>query len=282
LVEEVVLRGQGLRAYRLAEREGENVSDEVVDRRSEIEDAARLIREARNVIALTGAGISTESGIPDFRGPQGVWTKDPAAEKRATLQHFVANRDARVQSWQNRLTSPLGMAEPNAGHAALTELHGKGKLGLLVTQNIDGLHQAAGFPASAIVEIHGTVHEFQCLSCPDRGPIEKVLERVRAGDEDPHCRSCGGILKSATISFGQSLVARDLERSQMAAERCDLVLAIGTSLGVYPAAGIVPLALQAGARLVIMNAQETPFDEYASVILRGQLGKVLPEVAALV
>lgn len=277
-----MLRGQGLHAYRFAEREGENVSDEVVDRRSGIEDAARLIREARNVIALTGAGVSTESGIPDFRGPQGVWTKDPAAEKRATLQHFVANRDARVQSWQNRLTSPLGMAEPNAGHAALTELHFKGKLGLLVTQNIDGLHQAAGFPASAIVEIHGTVHEFQCLSCPDRGPIETVLERVRGGDEDPHCQSCGGILKSATISFGQNLVARDLERSQSAAARSDLVLAIGTSLGVYPAANMVPIALQAGAKLIIMNAQETPFDEYASVILRGQLGKVLPEVAALV
>ena len=277
-----MLRGRGPHAYRLAEREGDNVSDEVVDRRSEIEHAAQLIREARDVVALTGAGISTESGIPDFRGPQGVWTKDPAAEKRATLQHFVANRDARVQSWQNRLTSPLGMAEPNAGHAALTELHFKGKLGLLVTQNIDGLHQAAGFPGSAIVEIHGTVHEFQCLECPDRGPIEKVLERVRAGDADPHCRSCGGILKSATISFGQSLVARDLARSQVAAERCDLVLAIGTSLGVYPAANMVPIALQAGAKLVIMNAQETPFDEYASVILRGQLGKVLPEVAALV
>lgn len=277
-----MLRGQGLRAYRLAEREGENVSDEVVDRRSEIEDAARLIREARNVIALTGAGISTESGIPDFRGPQGVWTKDPAAEKRATLQHFVANRDARVQSWQNRLTSPLGMAEPNAGHAALTELHGKGKLGLLVTQNIDGLHQAAGFPASAIVEIHGTVHEFQCLSCPDRGPIEKVLERVRAGDEDPHCRSCGGILKSATISFGQNLVADDLQRAGDAASNCDLFLAIGTSLGVYPAAYLPRYALQNGARLVIVNAQETPYDRYAAAVLRDAIGEVLPQVVALV
>lgn len=258
------------------------MSEAVGHRRAEIEHAVQLIREARNVVALTGAGISTESGIPDFRGPQGVWTKDPEAEKRATLQHFVANRDARVQSWKNRLTSSLGAAEPNAGHAALTELHFKGKLGLLVTQNIDGLHQAAGFPANAIVEIHGTVHEFQCLSCPDRGPIEKVLERVRAGDEDPHCRSCGGILKSATISFGQSLVARDLERSQEAAAQCDLILAIGTTLGVYPAAGMVPLALRSGAKLIIMNAQETPFDEYASVILRGQLGTVLPEVAALV
>jgi NAD-dependent deacetylase len=172
--------------------------------------------------------------------------------------------------------------QPNAGHRALVDLHRKGRLDLLVTQNVDGLHQRAGFPPARLVEIHGTVHEFQCLSCPDRGPIERVLERVRAGDEDPHCRSCGGILKSATISFGQALVPDDLERAQVAAATCDLILGIGSTLAVYPAASMVPIALRAGAKLIIMNAQETDFDPYASVILRGQLGTVLPKVVDLV
>lgn len=256
--------------------------NEPVDPPEAIEEAVRLIRDASKVVALTGAGISTESGIPDFRGPQGVWTKNPEAEKRATLQHYIASREARVASWKSRIESPMWTVQPNAGHRALVDLHRKGKLDLLVTQNVDGLHQRAGFPPARLVEIHGTVHEFQCLSCPDRGPIERVLERVRAGDEDPHCRSCGGILKSATISFGQALVPDDLERAQMAAATCDLILGIGSTLAVYPAASMVPIALRAGAKLIIMNAQETDFDPYASLVLRGQLGTVLPKVVDLV
>jgi NAD-dependent deacetylase len=256
--------------------------DERTDSPEDIAEAARLLREAVRVVALTGAGISTESGIPDFRGPQGVWTKDPEAEKRATLQHFVANRDTRVQSWKMRAGAAPAGYEPNAGHRALAELHAKGRLELLVTQNVDGLHQRGGFPESHLVEIHGTVQKFQCLDCPDRGPIDVVLERVRAGDEDPHCRSCGGILKTATISFGQSLVMDDLERAQLAAAGCDLILGIGTTLAVYPAASMVPIALQAQAKLIIMNAQETEFDAWASVILRGRLGSVLPAVVAQV
>ncbi|MFN0095525.1 MAG: SIR2 family NAD-dependent protein deacylase [Dehalococcoidia bacterium] len=251
-----------------------------MDETHAIREAAELLAKARRVVALTGAGISTESGIPDFRGPQGVWTRDPAAEKRATLQHYVAHPDARAAAWQNHLKGEVRQKQPNAGHFAMTDLHRKGKLSTLVTQNVDGLHQKAGFPDEHVIEIHGTVHRFQCLSCTDNGPIEKVLARVEAGEADPPCRSCGGILKSATISFGQQLVARDLMRAETAASTCDVILAVGTTLAVYPAAGMMPIALRCGAKLIIMNAEETQFDEYASVVLRGTLGTVLPAVAA--
>ena len=243
---------------------------------------ASLLREARSVVVLTGAGISTDSGIPDFRGPEGVWTKNPAAERTATIQHYVANRDHRVRSWANRAGSPMHTAEPNAGHLALAELERKGKLDTLVTQNIDGLHHDAGTSPERIIEIHGTVRDFACLDCTDRGPIEVVLERVRDGDEDPHCSSCGGLLKSATISFGQALIAKDLERAQLAAANSDLFLAIGTSLTVYPVAALPEIAIQCGARLVILNAQETPYDPVASAILRGGIGEVLPQIVELV
>ena len=249
---------------------------------ADIEAVAALLREARSVVVLTGAGISTESGIPDFRGPDGVWTKNPDAERTATIQHYVANRDHRVSSWANRAGSPMQTAEPNAGHLALAELERKGKLDTLVTQNIDGLHHDAGTSPARIIEIHGTVRDFACLDCTDRGPIEVVLDRVREGDEDPHCRSCGGLLKSATISFGQALIASDLERAQLAAANSDLFLAIGTSLTVYPVAALPEIAIQYGARLVILNAQETPYDSAASVILRGGIGDVLPRIVELV
>lgn len=247
-----------------------------------IEQVAALLREAQQVAALTGAGISTESGIPDFRGPQGVWTKNPRAEKTATLQHYMGSRDVRVTAWRNRVDSRMFDAAPNAGHLALAELERKGKLASLVTQNVDGLHQAAGSSPDRVIEIHGTVHDYQCMGCGDRGPMPVVLERVRAGEDDPPCQACGGILKSATISFGQNLVPEVLERSQWAAGNCDLFLAIGTSLGVYPAAGLPMIALRTGAKLVILNAQETPFDEHAEVIIREPLGTVLPAIVARV
>lgn len=250
--------------------------------RDGIERAAELLRDAQRVVALTGAGISTESGIPDFRGPQGVWTKNPDAEKRATLQHYMANRDARVASWQNRMNSPVYEAQPNAGHVAMAELERKGKLHTLVTQNIDGLHQKAGSSPERTIEIHGTVHEFMCMGCGEQGDIQRVMKRVEAGEEDPPCRTCGGILKSATISFGQNLIPEVLERSNAAASSCDVFLAVGTSLGVYPAANLPIIALQNGAKLIIVNAQETPFDEYAEVIIREPIGTVLPRIAEAV
>lgn len=246
------------------------------------EFVAALIREARSVVALTGAGISTESGIPDFRGPQGVWTKNPGAEKLATLSHYMSSREARVASWRNRIGNPMFSAQPNAGHRALVDLERKGHLDLLVTQNVDGLHLKAGTSPGRLVEIHGTVHEYVCMACGDRGPMPDALARVEAGEDDPDCRQCGGILKSATISFGQNLVAEDLERSQRAARRCDLFLAIGTSLTVYPAADLPREALLNGARLVVINAQETPYDGHAAAVLRAPIGTVLPEIVRAV
>jgi NAD-dependent deacetylase len=249
---------------------------------SDVDTIAGLVRDAQRIVVLTGAGISTESGIPDFRGPQGVWTKNPDAEKTATLQYYVSDPEIRKKAWQNRLRSEMWQAEPNAGHRALADLERKAPLHTLVTQNVDGLHQAAGTSPERVIEIHGNVHEVKCLSCSFRGPMPETLERVRAGEEDPRCLGCGGILKSATISFGENLVPDDLDRAQRAAQDSDLFLAVGSSLTVYPAAGLPEGALASGARLVVMNAQETPFDRVAAAVFRDQLGIVLPELVALV
>jgi NAD-dependent deacetylase len=239
----------------------------------------RWLAEARHIVVLTGAGISTESGIPDFRGPQGVWTKNPAAEKTATLQYYVNDRDVRRQAWRNRVDGGgYWTAEPNAGHRALVELERKAALDLLVTQNVDGLHHAAGSSPDKVIEIHGNVREVKCLSCSGRAPMEVALDRVRAGEEDPDCPECGGILKSATISFGENLVPDDLARAHAAASRADLFLAAGTSLAVYPAAGLPEHALARGARLVVMNAEPTPFDGAAAVVVRDRLATVLPAI----
>jgi NAD-dependent deacetylase len=236
------------------------------------------VARAERVVVLTGAGISTDSGIPDFRGPQGVWTKNPGAEKTATLSYYVSDPEVRKLSWRNRLESPAWSARPNAGHAAIVELERQGRLHTLVTQNIDELHQQAGTDPGKVVEIHGTMRQVACLSCGERAPMERALDRVRAGEEDPPCRTCGGILKSATISFGQNLVVEDLERSQRAAESCDLLLAVGSTLTVYPAAGLVPVAKSAGAGLIIVNAEPTPYDSMADAVLRGSISEVLPAV----
>ncbi|HEU5322931.1 MAG TPA: Sir2 family NAD-dependent protein deacetylase [Methylomirabilota bacterium] len=236
------------------------------------------VAEARRIVAFTGAGISTDSGIPDFRGPQGVWTRNPGAEKQATLQHYVADPEVRRQAWRTRLESPAWRATPNAGHRALVELERRGQLDTLVTQNVDGLHQLAGSSPERVVEIHGTMREVTCLSCGERAPMERALARVRAGEADPPCRSCGGILKSATISFGQALVERDLLRAQQAARRCDLMLAVGSTLSVFPAAGVVPLAREAGARVVILNAEPTQMDDLADAVVRGPITRLLPRM----
>jgi NAD-dependent deacetylase len=246
----------------------------------QIAQVADLLRAARRVVVLTGAGISTDSGIPDFRGPQGLWTKNPGAEKLSSLQHYMQDPDVRRRAWQARLGHEAWQAKPNAGHLALVELEVRGRLDTLITQNIDGLHQRAGNSAERIVEIHGTIHEVVCMSCADRRPMQSALSRVRNGEEDPPCLRCGGILKSATISFGQSLVAADLRRAEVAARGCDLLLAIGSSLSVFPVAGVVPVAKQSGAHVVIMNGVATDMDRVADVALHGQLGALLPRVVA--
>ena len=246
--------------------------------RSEEGEARGLIDAAQRIVVLTGAGISTESGIPDFRGPQGLWTRDPQAEKMATIQHYMADPDVRKRAWQSRLHSPAWTAEPNAGHRAIVVLERRGKLHTLITQNVDGLHAKAGSDPARIVEIHGTMREVVCMACNERAPMERALARVRAGEADPACRTCGGILKSATISFGQALVRDDLMRAQRAAEACDLILAVGTTLAVFPVAGVVPTAKEAGARIIIVNAEATAMDDLADVVLRGSIGQVLPRL----
>ena len=242
--------------------------------------AGIVLAAAERVVVLTGAGISTDSGIPDFRGPNGVWTRDPAAEKASTLSHYVSDPDVRRAAWRNRLASPAWSAEPNAGHRALVELERQGRLHTLVTQNIDGLHQRAGSDPALVVEVHGTMRRVACLSCGETAPMERALERVRGGEEDPACRSCGGILKSATISFGQSLVAEDIERAFAAAEACDVLLALGTSLTVQPVSRLVPTAKQAGAAVVILNAEPTPYDGLADAVVAGSISEVLPRLVA--
>lgn len=242
-----------------------------------LDELRTYIREARTVTVLTGAGVSTDSGIPDYRGPQGVWTKDPAAERLSTPQDYLADPDVRIAAWRRRLDHPMWKAEPNAGHRALADLERAGRVGTIVTQNIDGLHQKAG--SRSVIEIHGTAWEAECLSCSWRGPMLETLERVRAGEPDPPCEVCGGILKSATISFGQPLRADVLAAAERAATACELFMAVGTSLQVWPAAGLCEVAISAGARLAIVNAAATPYDGKATVVLREPIGTVLPRLA---
>jgi NAD-dependent deacetylase len=235
------------------------------------------LTEARRIVVLTGAGISTDSGIPDFRGPQGVWTRDPEAERLSTLQYYVADPDVRRRAWRARLAHPWS-APPNAAHAALVDLERQGRLRALVTQNIDGLHQRAGSSPERVLEIHGTVHDVICLSCGDRTTMRSALDRVEAGDPDPSCLVCGGILKSATISFGQELDVRVIAAAAEAASDSDVFMAVGTSLTVHPAAGLTDLAAAAGSRIVVVNAEPTPYDDIAELVIREPIGSALPRL----
>ena len=245
-----------------------------------VETVRGWVRASSRIVALTGAGISTESGVPDFRGPLGVWTTNPKAERLSNIHHYMSDPEVRRLAWQSRLNHPAWSATPNAGHRALVELERRGTLHALVTQNIDGLHQQAGHAPARVIEVHGTMREVMCMSCRWRGPTGATLDRVRAGDDDPACEQCGGILKSATISFGQSLDPAVIDRAMQAAARADLLLVIGTSLQVYPIAGAVPVAKSAGARIVIVNAEPTPLDEIADATLREPIGEILPVLCA--
>jgi NAD-dependent deacetylase len=245
-----------------------------------VTSAKRLVDSGRRITVLTGAGISTDSGIPDFRGPNGVWTKNPEAERTATLDAYLSDPEVRRQSWQNRLHSPAWDAQPNPGHLALVELERQGRLHAILTQNIDELHQRAGNDPSLVVELHGTMFRVRCWACGWEGPMTSALGRVRAGDPDPRCEVCGGILKSATISFGQALDPRAIARAERVSRECDVFMAVGSSLGVYPAAGFVEVAYHAGAAVVIVNAEATPYDGLAAAVLRGSISELLPALVA--
>ena len=237
-----------------------------------------LIEGAERLVVLTGAGISTDSGIRDFRGPNGVWTKDPDAERRSQLQYYVSDPELRKSGWRQRLDSPIFRVEPNRGHFAIAERAKRFGLHALITQNVDGLHQAAGVDPWKVIEVHGTAHEWGCLTCDAGGPIQEVLDRVRGGEEDPHCEVCGGILKTRTISFGQNLVPEVIQRAEQVSIECDVLLCVGSTLGVHPVAGCVPVAKRTGAKVIILNSHETEMDRIADDVIRGQISEELPEM----
>lgn len=241
---------------------------------AELDRTREWLRSAQRVTVLTGAGVSTPSGIPDFRGPNGLWTKDPSAAAMFDIDRYRADPDLRRRAWVNRRDHPAWTAEPNPAHHAFVALERSGRLRALLTQNIDGLHQRAG--STSVVELHGTLFVAACLDCGERVPMTDVLVRVEDGEDDPACSACGGIQRSATIAFGQRLDTQVLEAAVMAAADCDVFLAAGTSLQVNPAAGLCQVALRAGARLVVANGSPTPYDDVAHAVLRADLTEVLP------
>jgi NAD-dependent deacetylase len=246
-----------------------------VDLELALAEVATWVAEARRIVALTGAGISTDSGIADFRGKNGVWTRDPEAEKASTIEHYMSSTEVRARAWRMRLGSPAWAAEPNAGHRALAVLERQGRLATTITQNTDGLHQLAGSDPDRVVEMHGTMRRVRCTSCGEEADMRRALDRVEAGEADPPCRTCGGILKSATVLFGEGLDHDDVQAAEVAARSCDLMLAVGTTLAVYPVALLPSIAVRAGARLVIVNGRATEQDDLADAVLRGSISEIL-------
>ncbi|MCF3102536.1 NAD-dependent deacetylase [Streptomyces roseoverticillatus] len=225
---------------------------------------------------LSGAGISTDSGIPDYRGPNGVWRRDPEAEKLVTYTYYMSDPEIRRRSWRMRRDGPALHARPNAAHEAVARLEQAGVPVRVITQNVDGLHQMAGMPERKVLELHGTARAVQCTRCKARSSMEAALERVAAGDPDPACETCGGILKSATVMFGEGLDPQVLGEAVAVAKACEVFIAVGTSLQVHPAASLAGLAADHGARLVIVNAEPTPYDDRADELVREPIGTALP------
>ncbi|MFD9433878.1 NAD-dependent deacetylase [Streptomyces sp. NPDC060002] len=230
------------------------------------------------VAILSGAGVSTDSGIPDYRGPNGVWRKDPGAEKLVTYEYYMGDPEIRRRSWQMRRRMRALAAEPNAAHRAVVELERSGVPVRVITQNVDGLHQLAGMPVRKVLELHGTVRSAVCTRCHARGPMDDALARVEAGDEDPACLTCGGILKPATVMFGERLDPVVLGEAVAVTKACQVFVAVGTSLQVQPAAGLAGVAADHGARLVVVNAEPTPYDEIADEVVREPIGTALPKL----
>ncbi|MFF3499448.1 NAD-dependent deacetylase [Streptomyces sp. NPDC003247] len=230
------------------------------------------------VALLSGAGVSTDSGIPDYRGPDGLWRRDPEAEKLVTYEHYMRDPEIRRRSWQMRRESHALRAEPNAAHRAVAELERSGVPVRVITQNVDGLHQRAGMPARKVLELHGSAHGVVCTRCHARGPMRDALARVEAGEDDPPCLGCGGILKSATVMFGERLDPVVLGDAVAISKACQVFLAVGTSLQVHPAAGLTGVAADHGARLIIVNAEPTPYDGIADEVVREPIGTALPRL----
>ncbi|MFF3412688.1 NAD-dependent deacetylase [Streptomyces sp. NPDC002742] len=230
------------------------------------------------VAILSGAGVSTDSGIPDYRGPNGLWQRDPEAEKLVTYEYYMGDPEIRRRAWlMQRKTQEL-RAEPNAAHRAVTELERSGVPVRVITQNVDGLHQLAGLPARKVLELHGTARAVVCTRCHERTPMEDVLARVDAGEDDPACLTCGSILKPATVMFGERLDPVVLGQAAAIAKACQVFIAVGSTLQVQPAAGLAGVAADHGARLVIVNAEPTPYDELADEVVREPIGTALPEL----
>lgn len=228
------------------------------------------------VAVLSGAGVSTDSGIPDYRGPNGLWRQDPEAEKLVTYEYYMGDPEIRRRSWQMRRSTHALRAEPNAAHRAVAELERSGVPVRVITQNVDGLHQQAGLPDRKVLELHGTARSYVCTGCGARGPMEEALARVEAGEDDPPCRECGGILKSATVMFGEQLDPLVLGEAVAISKACQVFIAVGTSLQVHPAAGLAGVAADHGARLVVVNAEPTPYDDLADEVVREPIGTALP------
>ncbi|OPL14209.1 MAG: hypothetical protein AVO39_09490 [delta proteobacterium MLS_D] len=234
---------------------------------------ADLVVESENIVAFTGAGVSTESGVPDFRSPGGVWTKfDP---REFTYQRFVNEIEVRRRAWQFFREIPWTKVQPNRAHYALADLENMGKLDCVITQNIDGLHQLAGNSPDRVIELHGTTRFVTCLSCGKRWPREEIERWLDEGVEIPMCDACGGIMKSATISFGQAMPMEEMMEAERRSRQSDLCIVIGSSLVVYPAASMPIYAVQSGAKLVIINRDPTPFDEMAAVVVNESAGDVM-------
>ncbi len=243
-----------------------------------IEAVVDMIVESKKVVVFTGAGFSTESSVPDFRGPQGVWSQFDPSE--LNLPNFLRSEEIREKYWQvhKMFWETVKVAEPNSGHRAVTELHNIGKLDCVITQNTDGLHQKSGTPDEKVLELHGTMHWVDCLDCGQRYPRDYAHEKMLAGEKVPRCGKCNGILKPATVAYGQSMPERETRESEERSATCDMFLAAGSSLVVYPAAQMPIVAKRSGARLVIMNLTETPHDHLADVVIAEKTGETLAEI----
>lgn len=239
----------------------------------------RAIDEAARIVVFTGAGISTESGVPDFRSPGGLWTKMAPIE----FKDFLRSPELRVEAWRRKFEIDQTMigAAPNKGHMAIAKLVDEGRVSHVITQNIDNLHQNSGVPVEKIIELHGNGTFAKCLECGTRHELDDVKAMLELTGEPPACIACGGIVKSATISFGQAMPEAEMERAREATLGCDLFIAIGSSLQVYPAAGFPILAKKNGARLIILNREETPLDEIADLVIHDEIGPVLSAVTML-